>query len=34
MHPERILKERISIPDLYKAMIVLSAGVKNQLKMI
>lgn len=34
MHPERILKERIRIPDLYKAMIVLRAGVKNQLKMI
>lgn len=34
MHPERILKERISIPDLYKAMIVLKAGIKNQLRMI
>jgi phytoene synthase len=34
IQPERILKERISIPDLYKAIIVLKAGVKNQLKMI
>jgi hypothetical protein len=34
MHPERILNERIRIPDLYKAMIVLRAGVKNQLKLI
>lgn len=34
MQPDRIMSERITIPDLYKAMIVLGAGVKNQLKLI
>ncbi len=34
MHPEQILEERIRIPDYYKAMIVLRAGVKNQLRLI
>ena len=34
MHPERMLNERIRIPEVHKAMIVLGAGVKNQLRMI
>lgn len=34
MQPEKIVSERISIPDLYKAMIVLGASLKNHLKLI
>ncbi|MBS1920219.1 MAG: squalene/phytoene synthase family protein [Bacteroidetes bacterium] len=34
LRPERIFNERIGIPNLNKALIILSAGVKNQLKLI
>lgn len=34
VHPSRILRQRIRIPDFQKVMIVARAGVKNQLKMI
>ena len=34
MEARRVLQERIRIPDYYKALIVLRAGVKNQLKLI
>lgn len=34
MEPARVLEERIRIPNYYKAMIILRAGVKNQLRLI
>lgn len=34
MQPHRILVERIRIPNVYKALIVLRAGVKNQVGLI
>ena len=34
LEPQRVLEERIRIPNLHKALIVLRAGVKNQLRMI
>ena len=34
MRPARVLKERIRIPDYYKAMIIFRAGIKNQLRLI
>lgn len=34
MEARRVLEERIRIPDYYKALIVLRAGVKNQLNLI
>lgn len=34
LHPARIMEERIRIPNYAKAMILVRAGVKNQLKMI
>lgn len=34
MKPARVLEERIRIPNYYKAMIILRAGVKNQLRLI
>jgi len=34
LHPARIMEERVRIPNYAKAMIVVRAGVKNQLKMI
>jgi phytoene/squalene synthetase len=34
MKPARVLEERIRIPNYYKAMIFLRAGVKNQLRLI
>lgn len=34
LEPARVLEERIRIPNLHKAMIVLRAGVKNQLRLI
>jgi phytoene/squalene synthetase len=34
MEPARILEQRIRIPNYYKMMIILRAGVKNQLRLI
>jgi hypothetical protein len=34
LHHEQILEERVRIPNYHKAMIVVRAGVKNQLKLI
>jgi 15-cis-phytoene synthase len=34
LHPARIMEERIRIPNYAKAMILVRAGVKNQLKLI
>ncbi len=34
MHPEVVLEQRIRIPNYHKAMIILRAGVKNQLRLI
>jgi phytoene synthase len=34
MKPAKVLEERIRIPNFYKAMIVVRAGVKNQLRLI
>jgi 15-cis-phytoene synthase len=34
LHPARIMEERVRIPNYYKAMILVRAGVKNQLKLI
>ena len=34
LEPARVLEARIRIPDYKKAMIVLRAGVKNQLGLI
>jgi 15-cis-phytoene synthase len=34
MHPAKIMVERIRIPNYHKAMIILRAGVKNQLRLI
>ncbi len=34
VHPESVLEQRIRIPNYYKAMIILRAGVKNQLRLI
>jgi len=34
MKPARVLEQRIRVPDYYKAMIILRASVKNQLRMI
>jgi phytoene/squalene synthetase len=34
MKPAKVLEERIRIPNIHKAMIILRAGVKNQLKLI
>lgn len=34
MHPAKVLAERIRIPNYHKAMIILRAGVKNQLRLI
>lgn len=34
MEPARVLEARIRIPNYYKAMIILRAGVKNQLRLI
>jgi len=34
MQPARIMEERVRIPNYYKAMIIMRAGVKNQLKLI
>lgn len=34
LKPARVLEERIRIPNYYKAMIILRAGVKNQLRLI
>ena len=34
LEPERVLDTRIRIPNYLKAMIVLRAGVKNQLRLI
>lgn len=34
MEPQKVLEERIRIPDYRKAMIILRAGVKNQLRLI
>ncbi|MBN8674242.1 MAG: phytoene/squalene synthase family protein [Chitinophagales bacterium] len=34
VHPELVLEQRIRIPNYYKAMIILRAGVKNQLRLI
>jgi phytoene/squalene synthetase len=34
LNPSRILEERIRIPDYYKLMIIMKAGLKNQLNLI
>lgn len=34
LRPEKVLEQRIRIPDFYKALIILRAGVKNQLRLI
>lgn len=34
LQPASVLEKRIRIPDYYKAMIIVRAGVKNQLKLI
>lgn len=34
LKPARVLEERIRIPNYYKAMIILRAGVKNQLRLL
>lgn len=34
MHPANVLEKRIRIPNYYKAMIILRAGVKNQLGLL
>ena len=34
LHPAKIMEERVRIPNYAKAMILVRAGVKNQLKMI
>ncbi len=34
LKPEKVLQQRIRIPDYYKAMIIVRAGVKNQLRLI
>jgi len=34
LEPARMLQERIRIPDYYKALIILRAGIKNQLRLI
>jgi len=34
LHPEKVLDERISIPNYRKALIIFRAGVKNQLRLI
>jgi phytoene synthase len=34
MHPSKVLEKRIRIPGYYKALIILRANVKNQLRMI
>jgi phytoene synthase len=34
LEPEKVLQQRIRIPDYYKAMIIVRAGVKNQLRLI
>jgi len=34
LEPARVLEARIRIPDYFKMMIVLRAGVKNQLGLI
>lgn len=34
VHPELVLEQRIRIPNYYKAMIILRASVKNQLRLI
>jgi 15-cis-phytoene synthase len=34
MHPAHVLMQRIRIPDYYKALIILRAGVKNQLRLL
>lgn len=34
MEPEKILEQRIRIPDYHKAMILVTAGIKNQLRLI
>jgi phytoene/squalene synthetase len=34
MKPSRVLEQRIRIPNYYKMMIILRAGVKNQLRLI
>lgn len=34
LHPARIMEERVRIPAYGKAMILVRAGVKNQLKLI
>jgi phytoene synthase len=34
LKPESVLEQRIRIPDYYKAMIIVRAGLKNQLRLI
>ena len=34
LEPARVLEERVSIPNYRKAMIIFSAGIKNQLRLI
>ena len=34
LQPDKVLQQRIRIPDYYKAMIIVRAGVKNQLRLI
>lgn len=34
LHPAHVLMHRIRIPDYYKALIILRAGVKNQLRLL
>jgi hypothetical protein len=34
LEPKRVLESRIRIPNYRKAMIVVRAGVKNQLRLI
>lgn len=34
MHPANVLMQRIRIPDYYKVLIILRAGVKNQLRLL
>jgi phytoene/squalene synthetase len=34
LEPKRVLESRIRIPNYHKAMIVVRAGVKNQLRLI
>ncbi len=34
LKPEKVMEHRIRIPDYYKAMIIMRAGLKNQLRLI